>query len=693
MTTGACVAQTNGTVLVVDDVADARDLVSTILTMGGYEVVEAATGREALQRVEDEPDLIILDVHLPDIDGFEVCRRIKSNPRSATTPIVQISAIFSRTEHRVRGLIGGADAYLTKPFEPDLLVATVNALMRLRVTERELSRSNRALRLQYELTRLLVESAMPDVTPRLLETIGDALSADVAELWRLDRARDEIVRDSVWYATNITDPARLDLATARLRLSRTVGLAGRAWTIGKVEWLDTLPEGLPVERVEAVRALGLRSATVVPVAVQEAVDSAVVLLHRSAARPPEDILNLATEVGGRLGLFIERARNAEALRRAEDQLRQAQKMEAVGRLAGGIAHDFNNLLTVISGHAQLLMDVLPPDNPARPEAVAIANATDRAANLTAGLLAFSRKQVANPRVLDLAEVIQSMSGLLQRILGEHIAVTLQTAPELGCVRIDVSHMEQIVMNLAVNARDAMPDGGQLTFGLANMEIETSATNPLPPGGYVVLTVTDTGIGMDADTRARLFEPFFTTKAEGKGTGLGLATVYSIVRQSGGDIRVDSAPGHGSTFRIFLPRVDAPAEEAPEPTPSALPGGAETILLVEDDDAVRQLAAIVLRRLGYTVLEAPEAEAATRIFETYTGPLHLLVTDVVMPGLSGPRLAERLRAARPGLRVLYLSGYSEEELDLAAGCGPDTAFLAKPYLGTTLARTIRALLDC
>jgi two-component system, cell cycle sensor histidine kinase and response regulator CckA len=687
------VTQTNGTVLVVDDVADARDLVSTILTMGGYDVVEAASGREALQRVEDEPDLIILDVHLPDIDGFEVCRRIKSNPRSATTPIVQISAIFSRTEHRVRGLVGGADAYLTKPFEPDLLVATVNALMRLRLTERQLSRSNRALRLQYELTRVLVEGAMPDVTPRLLATIGDALGAEVAELWRLDETHDEIVRDGVWYSLDVADSAPLERATARLRLPRTTGLPGRAWVAGKVEWLDTLPEGVSVERTEAARALGLRSATVVPVAVQDTVAGAVVLLHRSAVRPPEDVLHLATEVGGRVGLCIERTRNAEALHRAEEQLRQAQKMEAVGRLAGGIAHDFNNLLTVISGHAQLLMDELPGDSSARPEAEAIANATDRAANLTAGLLAFSRKQAANPRVLDLTEVIQAMSGLLRRMVGEDVDITLETAANLGRVRADASHMEQVVMNLAVNARDAMPEGGRLSFALANLEVEASPANPLPPGSYVVLTVADSGVGMDAEVRAHLFEPFFTTKAVGKGTGLGLATVYGIVRQSGGDIRVDSAPGQGTTFRIFLPRVDEPVETTPERAPSPLlPGGTETILLVEDDDAVRQLAVIVLRRLGYTVLEAADAEVATRIFESQAEPIDLLVTDVIMPGLSGFRLAERLRALRPELRVLYLSGYSEEELDLTQDVGADTRFLAKPYLGTTLARTIREVLE-
>jgi len=686
------VSQSNGTVLVVDDVADARELVATILTMGGYDVVEAATGNEALRRVEEAPDLVVLDVHLPDIDGFEVCRRIKSDPRTATTPVVQISAVFSRTEHRVRGLTGGADAYLTKPFEPDLLVATVNALMRLRATERELSRSNRALRLQYELTRVLVEGATAEVAPRLLQTVADALGAEVGELWRLDPASDVLVRDGAWYGPAIADPGALDRATDGLRVPRSAGLAGRAWATAKVEWLSDLSGRLVPARAEAARALELRSATVVPVFTHDAVAGAVVLFHRSAIRPPDDLLRLATEVGGRVGLYIERTRNAEALRRAEEQLRQAQKMEAVGRLAGGIAHDFNNLLTVIGGHAQMLVDDLPGDSAARREAEIIATAADRAAGLTAGLLAFSRKQVAHPRVLDLAEVIRSMSGLLRRMLGEDVLVTVQAGPGLGPVRADVGLLEQVVMNLAVNARDAMPEGGRLTFTLANVEVEASSGDPLPPGAYVALTVTDEGVGMDADTRARVFEPFFTTKPPGKGTGLGLATVYGIVTQSGGDIRVESAPGKGATFRILLPRVEAPTDATPQAAPTPLPRGTETLLLVEDEDAVRRLAVIALSRLGYTVLEAPDADTAMGIFEGYVGPLDLLVTDVIMPGLSGPRLAERLRAARPELRVLYLSGYAQEELDFASGLGPDTAFLAKPYTGAILARKIREVLD-
>jgi CheY-like chemotaxis protein len=278
------------------------------------------------------------------------------------------------------------------------------------------------------------------------------------------------------------------------------------------------------------------------------------------------------------------------------------------------------------------------------------------------------------------------------MLGENVVVVVHTASDLGHVRADPTQIEQVVMNLAVNARDAMPDGGRLTLTVANVDIDASSAGTVPPGAYVVLTVTDEGVGMDAETRARVFEPFFTTKPVGRGTGLGLATVYGIVKQSGGDIRVDSEPGRGTTFRISLPRVDAPADTASPTSATPLPRGTETLLLVEDEEAVRRLAVAVLTKLGYTVLDAPEADAAIGIFESHTGPLDLLVTDVVMPGLSGPRLAERLRLARPSLRVLYVSGYAEEQLDRRGGPAPDTAFLAKPYTGVILARKVREVLD-
>jgi signal transduction histidine kinase/DNA-binding response OmpR family regulator len=629
--------------------------------------------------------VVVLDVHLPDIDGFEVCRRIKSDPRSATTPVVQVSAIFSRTEHQVRGLKGGADAYLTKPFDPELLVATVKALMRLRATERELSRSNRALRLQQELTQALVDTSTADVTPRVLGTIAAALDAEVGELWRIDGGDDTLVRDGAWYAPGIGNAAVLDRATRGVRIPRRDGVAGRAWERATTEWLENVHERLLPPRAEAVRALGLRSATVVPIMTRDGVAGAVVLFHRSAGRLPDYLLQLGSDAGARVGLFIERRRNAEALERAEEQLRQSQKMEAVGRLAGGIAHDFNNLLTVIGGHAQLLLEELPPDTAARREVETIANAADRAATLTAGLLAFSRKQVVHPRVMALDQLLRSMSGLLRRMLGENITVSVRSASDVGHVHVDPGQMEQVVMNLAVNARDAMPQGGRLTLSLENVTLEAAPGETVPPGAYVLLAVSDTGVGMTAETRARAFEPFYTTKPAGKGTGLGLSTVYGIVTQSRGDIRIESEPGHGTTFRIYLPRVDGPAEPTPVTDATSLPVGTETVLLVEDEEAVRRLAATALRRLGYTVLEAADAARALAIFEEQRGAVDLVVTDVVMPGMSGPALAERLRGIQPAVRVLFVSGYAEEAPE-----GP--AFLAKPYTGASLAQRVRALLD-
>jgi two-component system cell cycle sensor histidine kinase/response regulator CckA len=381
----------------------------------------------------------------------------------------------------------------------------------------------------------------------------------------------------------------------------------------------------------------------------------------------------------------------------DEQLRQAQKMEAIGRLAGGVAHDFNNLLTAIIGYTDLIVERSDLEDQTRRDIAEIRKAADRAAALTRQLLAFGRKQFLNPTVLDLNEMASGLLQMLPRVIGEHIKTTVLLAGNLERVKADASQMEQVLVNLVLNARDAMPMGGHLTIETANVVLDELALRAenlsLAPGNYVMLAVTDTGSGMDAATRARAFEPFFTTKPKGKGTGLGLATVYGIVDQSGGAISLDTAPGQGTTIRIYLPITKA-IDERPEPEAPRVHsgGGTETVLLVEDNDSVRDLASKALRRRGYVVHEARDAEEAVHWVRTSGIKPHLLVTDVVMPGLNGPNLAARLLQENPRLRVLYMSGYTDDATPVHGNFWGGVPLLQKPFTPNALAERVRLALD-
>lgn len=382
-------------------------------------------------------------------------------------------------------------------------------------------------------------------------------------------------------------------------------------------------------------------------------------------------------------------------RRIDEQLRQSQKMEAVGRLAGGIAHDFNNLLTVINGYGDLVLQQLAVDDPNHEAVRQMVAAGDRAAKLTGQLLAFSRKAILAPRVLDLHNVVADMEILLRRLIGEDIDLVTTTAPGAGMVKADPGHVEQIILNLVINARDAMPLGGKLTIELSNVELDESYARTQPdaqPGHYVLLAVTDTGIGMDKATQARVFEPFFSRKGD-KGTGLGLATVYGAVRQNGGHVTVYSEPGRGASFKVYLPRLhEAPLPDVSSLRRLALPRGTETVLLAEDEEAVRDLAGRVLSQCGYNVLAAADGSEAIQLVERYIGHIDLLITDVVMPKIGGRELADHLVKLHPHLKVIYLSGYTDDAIVRHGILECDVPFVQKPFPPLLLAQRVREVLD-
>jgi PAS domain S-box-containing protein len=387
-------------------------------------------------------------------------------------------------------------------------------------------------------------------------------------------------------------------------------------------------------------------------------------------------------------------RAEEALQRSEEQLRQSQKMEAVGRLAGGVAHDFNNLLTVISGYCSLSLQIMRETDPLKKHIEEIQKAADRAGSLTGQLLAFSRKQVLQPRVLQLGQVVRGMEKMLRRLIGEDIEFSTQIDNTVGYVKVDPGQIEQVILNLAVNARDAMPRGGKLSINISNVTLDQKSdyrNRTLETGDYVMVSISDSGMGMSEDVKKHLFEPFFTTKGLGKGTGLGLATCYGIVTQSGGDIRVYSEMNSGTTFKIYLPRTDAQPEAQTAPGDLELPGGDESILVVEDDPAVRKLAGIILRERGYQVQESSNAFEALQLIRKNSS-FDLVLSDVIMPQMSGKALSDEIRAHLPGMRILLMSGYTDDALANHGVLDEGLSFLEKPFSPPRLTRKVRQVLD-
>jgi len=507
---------------------------------------------------------------------------------------------------------------------------------------------------------------------------------------------DELVDCADWGSHDAPIPKRLKIGES---LSGMVAATSEPIV---VQDPGTDPRVDPIHR-ESYRRAGVRAFLAVPVKTGERLMGVLTIRSSRESGFTAADVDMAKAFASQAAIALDNSRLYQESRQAFDelshtqaQLTQAQKMEAVGQLAGGVAHDFNNLLTVISGRSHLFLARVSKDDAARRDIELIAQTSERAAGLTRQLLAFSRKQLLLPKSLDLNLLAGELAPMLRRLIGEHIELVLVPGADLGWVMADPGQIEQVIMNLVVNARDAMAEGGMLRIETGNRDVHETMTHgqgQVPPGQYVALTVQDAGCGMDSATLTRIFEPFFTTKDPGKGTGLGLATVHGIVHQSGGCIGVDSTVGAGTTFTIYLPRTAAPAEvvEAP-PEPSALPRGRETVLLVEDEKEVRRLAADVLKRCGYTVLETGDPLEALTLGDRHGGEVRLLVSDMIMPVMRGPALAERLLAEHPEMRILYMSGYTDDLIRPDGTINPPGAFLQKPFTPRSLARAVRNALD-
>ena len=561
-------------------------------------------------------------------------------------------------------------------------------------------RAERRLASQYAVTRVLSESTtLEEAVPKIIQAIGESLEWDLGVFWRVDKADKAtgVLRClDQWQMPSLQAEAFV-LATWQYVCNREKGLPGRIWASGKSVWVPDIALDDNFPRGEQARQVGLHGAFGFPILLGSEVEGVIEFFSCQVRQPDDELLRMVEDIGLKIGQFGERARTEGVLRETEAQLRQAQKMEAVGRLAGGVAHDFNNLLTVIRGYSELLLGRLGPTDAMRKDMEEVKKAADRASGLTRQLLAFSRRQFISAKVVDLNALVANMDGMLRRLLGEDIVeFCAELDSSTGAIKADPGQVEQVIMNLVVNARDAMPKGGRLTLETRNVTIGKEARQDavgVEPGAYVLLAVRDTGHGMDAETRSHLFEPFFTTKEKGKGTGLGLSTVYGIVKQSGGSITVESAPGRGTTFRIYFPRVE---QELPGPGGSIETidpaHGRETILLVEDEPSVRGLVHETLRLHGYTVLEARHGIEALLTSARYVGPIHLLLTDVVMPQMSGPEVAEKLLIVRPGIKVLYMSGYPDHPVFDQGGVSRETGFLPKPFSPHVLVQKVREVLD-
>jgi signal transduction histidine kinase len=648
-------------VLLVDDLPHKLTALSAILENENLGLITATSGFDALRLLlREDFAVILLDVMMPGLDGFETAALIRQRKRSEHTPIIFITANLANDSNLSKGYSLGAVDYISAPVVPEILKAKVAVFA-------ELFRINRKVRQQ---ARALSTYTLD------LEKVNRQLEL---RTWELQSSRESF--------RNIVEKNQEGIAV--LDAGGVIRFANPAF-----ERFIGNPSGGAVGRdFPFPMELGSHESE------HGGSGGGSLSVEATLAETQWDgtTAYLAT-----LRDISERRGAEEALRISEEKLRQAQKLESIGRLAGGVAHDFNNLLTAINGYTDLVLSAMGEDSPFKPYLQEVRRSGERAAELTHQLLAYSRKQVLVPKLLSLNTVVENLTNMLRRLIGDNIELVYAPDRGLGLVKADPGQLEQVLMNLIVNAKDAMPEGGRIIVKTSMEELDpgSEAIQPIDkeisvhPGRYVVLTVSDTGTGMDDDTRGRIFEPFFTTKEAGRGTGLGLSMVYGFVKQSGGNITVASKAGEGSTFRIYLPMSEGTSAWKPVIAGGESPAatGCETILLVEDESTVRKFLLSVLLKAGYNVLEAQDGRDALKLSESEGETIHLLLTDVMMANMGGEELAGTLLARHPEMKVLFMSGYSEEGYPKGWESREGVQFLHKPFSPSVLAQKVRAVLD-
>ncbi len=685
-------------ILVVDDVMANRYLLIALFRGHGFEVVEAENGVQALEQARRAPpDLVVTDLMMPEMDGFELCRQWKRDERLKSIPFVVYTATYTDPKDERLALGLGADRFLIKPQKPEDLVALARELLeRVHDGSPSLSPSTHT---DEELLRQHNEALTRKLQKKVRELEAEVrrcneIEAALRDSERRFRLLAENALDVVWSMGFDGRFTYLSPSIEKLR-----GYTPEEAMNQSLEEI-LMPEGVRRFREEMAPVMADLAAG------REPQRSGVFELEQ----PCKDGSTVWTEVtagimrddeGRAVGIqgvsrdITERKRAEREHDRLQASLLQAQKLESVGRLASAISHDFNNMLAVILSSAAFAAEALKHDDPVQADIVEIRKAGDRAAALTRQLLAFSRQQILAPQVISLNRAVLGIVDMLRRLLGEDVRVETVLAGDIANVLADPGQIEQVIMNLAVNARDAMPGGGRFTLETRNVELDDEYASEHPgvePGHYVMLGASDTGCGMDAATRQRVFDPFFTTKEKGRGTGLGLSTVHGIVRQSGGHVWVYSEPGHGTVFKVYLPSVNAPETAISKPSASATDSGDERVLVVEDEAAVRRVVERMLRSAGYDVLVADSGDDAMRVCDSLNVSVDLLLTDVVMPEMGGRELADRMIARHPHLKVLYMSGYTDDGIVKNNVLDSAARFIAKPFSAAELRRKVREVLD-